>query len=267
MQVAINSDVRTAVFHAWGHVCAYCKVNPAEHVDHIFPRARGGKDHLENYAASCARCNLMKTDEVLGEGFLEIMRLKAKKKAPKIAADIASKRSKRSASNNPTGTKRGTPLRKQEKTIRVIDIPWDPEVMRAFLTLDSECGEKSYSGTRKFTVDPSNDNFDTRLLDLPCPTCIGHYFGKSFIHESTHLLDSDTLTVTYADDLIEAISYAMALRTQAFIFIMPDLREKATVLPSLEDCMPVSGKIDRKRRWLLEIPNSDSHLSNYKEAA
>lgn len=41
--------------------CAYCGA-PAEQIDHIIPRSRGGTDALENLAPACAACNLSKRD-------------------------------------------------------------------------------------------------------------------------------------------------------------------------------------------------------------
>jgi hypothetical protein len=81
---AITDAVRSEVFRAWGDKCAYCRVRDAEHCDHIYPRSKGGQDALENYAASCETCNLMKSDMILGEGILHIVQRKAAQKAPGI---------------------------------------------------------------------------------------------------------------------------------------------------------------------------------------
>ena len=87
----ITPAVRLAVFNAWGDRCAYCRVKPAEEVDHIHPRAKGGLDRLDNYAAACQPCNSMKTDMVLGEGVIGIIAAKAVKKAPGIAKKLQPK--------------------------------------------------------------------------------------------------------------------------------------------------------------------------------
>lgn len=84
----ITPELRAAVFSAWDHRCAYCEVRAAEHVDHIFPRAKGGLDHVENYTAACQPCNLAKSDLELAQGFLEILAARARQKAPRILADI-----------------------------------------------------------------------------------------------------------------------------------------------------------------------------------
>lgn len=92
----ITPKVRAAVFAEWRNKCAYCRPGVAECVDHIYPRSRGGPDALENYAASCTHCNMLKGDLVLGEGIVDIVRLRAAKKALRIAERLA----KRPVSNH-----------------------------------------------------------------------------------------------------------------------------------------------------------------------
>jgi 5-methylcytosine-specific restriction endonuclease McrA len=48
--------IRLQVLKRDGRVCAYCAL-PAATVDHIVPRANGGKDEPRNMVACCARCN------------------------------------------------------------------------------------------------------------------------------------------------------------------------------------------------------------------
>jgi 5-methylcytosine-specific restriction endonuclease McrA len=88
----LTHAVREAILQAWHGVCAYCEKSAAAHVDHIVPRAKGGPDRLDNYAAACARCNLMKSDTELPDGLVAIMIGKARRKAPKIEARLAPKR-------------------------------------------------------------------------------------------------------------------------------------------------------------------------------
>ncbi len=47
---------RKAVFVRDGHTCQYCG-HPAENVDHVVPRSRGGRHTWDNVVASCRRCN------------------------------------------------------------------------------------------------------------------------------------------------------------------------------------------------------------------
>jgi len=48
------------------HICAYCG-NHADTVDHIVPRALGGKNTWENVVAACRRCNSKKGQRTLDE--------------------------------------------------------------------------------------------------------------------------------------------------------------------------------------------------------
>ncbi|HZE38548.1 MAG TPA: HNH endonuclease [Stackebrandtia sp.] len=73
------SLTRRAVFARDGWKCAYCG-GPAETIDHVMPRSRGGGHIWENVVASCARCNHKKSDRTPGEmGW----RLASAPKAPK----------------------------------------------------------------------------------------------------------------------------------------------------------------------------------------
>ncbi|MFJ9318828.1 HNH endonuclease [Streptomyces globisporus] len=57
---------RAEVFARWGGTCVYCDA-PAEHLDHITPIARGGRDVEFNVIPACAPCNLSKADQTLAE--------------------------------------------------------------------------------------------------------------------------------------------------------------------------------------------------------
>ena len=50
---------RRAVFARDEHTCQYCG-SPAENLDHVLPRSRGGTHTWENVVAACRRCNLRK---------------------------------------------------------------------------------------------------------------------------------------------------------------------------------------------------------------
>jgi len=62
-RVAIS---RRSVFARDGHRCQYCGA-PAENIDHVVPRSRGGAHSWENVVASCRRCNAAKEDYLLEE--------------------------------------------------------------------------------------------------------------------------------------------------------------------------------------------------------
>ena len=56
---------RIAIFQREGHRCFYCLRlldTRARAVDHVVPRARGGRDDYRNVVASCAACNFLKKD-------------------------------------------------------------------------------------------------------------------------------------------------------------------------------------------------------------
>ena len=62
-RVALN---RRAVFVRDGHRCQYCDA-PAENIDHVIPRSKGGPHTWENVVAACRPCNARKMDHFLHE--------------------------------------------------------------------------------------------------------------------------------------------------------------------------------------------------------
>ena len=69
-RVALN---RRAVFARDGHRCQYCG-SPAENLDHIVPRSKGGSHTWENVVAACRPCNTRKEDRFLHETTLKLRR-------------------------------------------------------------------------------------------------------------------------------------------------------------------------------------------------
>ena len=65
---------RRAVFARDGHRCQYCS-RPAENIDHVVPRSRGGEHSWENVVASCRPCNARKEDRLLHECDLVLRRV------------------------------------------------------------------------------------------------------------------------------------------------------------------------------------------------
>lgn len=57
---------RRAVFARDGYKCQYCG-RPADSIDHVVPRSRGGEHVWENVAAACRTCNLVKRDRTPNE--------------------------------------------------------------------------------------------------------------------------------------------------------------------------------------------------------
>ncbi|WP_250448234.1 HNH endonuclease [Actinotalea sp. C106] len=57
---------RRSVLQRDAHRCAYC-AGPADTVDHVHPRSRGGRHEWTNVVAACSRCNHRKADRLLSE--------------------------------------------------------------------------------------------------------------------------------------------------------------------------------------------------------
>jgi 5-methylcytosine-specific restriction endonuclease McrA len=57
---------RRTVFARDGSRCQYCGL-PADNIDHVLPRSRGGPHSWENVVASCRRCNSRKEDRLPAE--------------------------------------------------------------------------------------------------------------------------------------------------------------------------------------------------------
>lgn len=66
--VALN---RRTVFARDGQRCQYCGA-PAESIDHVVPRSRGGPHAWENVVAACRRCNTRKEDRLLHEAGMSL---------------------------------------------------------------------------------------------------------------------------------------------------------------------------------------------------
>lgn len=64
---------RRAVFLRDGHRCQYCD-RPAENLDHVIPRSRGGTHTWENVVASCRSCNARKENRLAHEVGLRLRR-------------------------------------------------------------------------------------------------------------------------------------------------------------------------------------------------
>jgi hypothetical protein len=56
-----------------GYQCAYCNGNKATTIDHLLPRARGGKSTWLNCVAACQPCNSRKADKLLEDSGLTLL--------------------------------------------------------------------------------------------------------------------------------------------------------------------------------------------------
>lgn len=64
---------RRAVFARDDWRCQYCG-QPAENLDHVVPRSRGGAHTWDNVVAACRRCNSRKENRLPGEVGLRLHR-------------------------------------------------------------------------------------------------------------------------------------------------------------------------------------------------
>lgn len=69
-RVALN---RRAVFARDNYKCQYCH-SPAENIDHVIPRSRGGTHTWDNVVAACKPCNARKEDRFLHEINMKLRR-------------------------------------------------------------------------------------------------------------------------------------------------------------------------------------------------
>src|SRR5690606_29563947 len=76
---------RRSVFARDEHRCQYCG-GPAESIDHVVPRSKGGAHTWENVVAACRPCNVHKGDRLLSA---TSMRLRRQPVAPRELTWIA----------------------------------------------------------------------------------------------------------------------------------------------------------------------------------
>lgn len=68
VQVPFRSSVpltKRALIARDGGVCVYCKKKPADSIDHVHPRGKGGRHEWKNVVAACTPCNGKKDDLTL----------------------------------------------------------------------------------------------------------------------------------------------------------------------------------------------------------
>lgn len=56
--------VRLAVLERDNYICQHCGKEATE-ADHIIPKSKGGRDHMDNLIASCKPCNARRGDALL----------------------------------------------------------------------------------------------------------------------------------------------------------------------------------------------------------
>jgi len=79
--------IRKSVAEVYSYECQYCRNEfslEELHLDHIHPLSSDGGDSLENITLACQTCNLKKSDGLVEEPGLSLLKTIAKKKAGKI---------------------------------------------------------------------------------------------------------------------------------------------------------------------------------------
>jgi 5-methylcytosine-specific restriction endonuclease McrA len=64
---------RRAVMVRDAHSCQYCG-GPADSIDHVVPRSRGGEHTWDNVVAACRTCNVRKRDRLVTESGMRLRR-------------------------------------------------------------------------------------------------------------------------------------------------------------------------------------------------
>lgn len=68
---------RRAIYHRDNHTCQYCGSKPGTeelNLDHVVPRAQGGKSTWENVVIACVKCNSFKRDRTPEQAGMKLLR-------------------------------------------------------------------------------------------------------------------------------------------------------------------------------------------------
>lgn len=82
---------RQAIFRRDNHACQYCGSKQNLTLDHVHPRARGGKDTWENLVTACVSCNNRKGDRTPDECKLTLARPPKAPRALDVSHDLWNK--------------------------------------------------------------------------------------------------------------------------------------------------------------------------------
>lgn len=88
--MAVSKRLRFAVFQRDDHTCQYCGRHAGEdgcvlEIDHILPRALGGKDEPANLVTACRDCNVGKSSSIIEEPTVAAPTIDARRWANAIA--------------------------------------------------------------------------------------------------------------------------------------------------------------------------------------
>ena len=67
-----GNSLRQKILERDGHRCRYCGCDGYLHVDHVFPKSRGGKNTPDNLVAACPSCNQRKHARTPEEAGMEL---------------------------------------------------------------------------------------------------------------------------------------------------------------------------------------------------
>lgn len=82
---------RQAIFRRDAQTCQYCGSKANLTLDHVEPRARGGKDTWENLVTACVTCNNRKGDRRLEECNLTLAKVPKAPRALEVSHDLWNK--------------------------------------------------------------------------------------------------------------------------------------------------------------------------------
>lgn len=89
-KLKVNPTTRKFLYQYFNNKCVYCRTRRCKSLDHIIPRARGGRDGLTNLIPSCYECNNQKGDILPPEHVITVLKRKAKE-AKKFAVEKQNK--------------------------------------------------------------------------------------------------------------------------------------------------------------------------------
>ena len=65
---------RSMIYKRDNNTCQYCGSKSKLTIDHVLPRSKGGKDTWENLVVACSSCNTKKSDKLLEQTGMKLVR-------------------------------------------------------------------------------------------------------------------------------------------------------------------------------------------------
>ena len=57
IELTKSKKILEALKLVYGESCVRCKESDADTIDHVIPKSKGGRDHVDNYQPMCKKCN------------------------------------------------------------------------------------------------------------------------------------------------------------------------------------------------------------------